>query len=319
MQVARQEAEERLQEAETAVLSHQASMLQLQQQSRAAVSTQPMAHNTDDSSTSEHEAALHNSRGSAEPSSRPEEGLPEGTAAEFLPSGTTLQLTNPLFSQQDLQNPMQMPDAAVDPNPSVAGDQQNNASQSGELAQAGNPSMAGVAEGSSTQTVLQLQQQVQGLRSELDTQASQLQTTEAGKEFVQRLLNAVTAEHNDLRNQLDRKQALKRSASELNYRPSFLTGSASAKASVAEHSPQGLLGLQPMSSQIPAMWLTTPSVRRSLLTEYGPAVKPYARDGQALEGAESLLGSQAADSDLHPSREGDSRLSEQLCLSGKSM
>ena len=317
MQVARQEAEERLQEAETAVLSHQASMLQLQQQSRAAVSTQPMAHGTDDSSTSEHEAALHNSRGSAEPSSRPEEGLPEGTAAELLPSGTTLQLTNPLFSQQDLQNPTQMPDASVDP--SMAGDQQNSASQSGELAQAGNPSMAGVAEGSSTQTVLQLQQQVQGLRSELDTQASQLQTSEAGKEFVQRLLNAATAEHNDLRNELDRKQALKRSASELNHRPSFLTGSASAKACMAEHSPQGLLGLQPMSSQIPAMWLTTPSVRRSLLTEYGPAVKPYARDGQALEGAESLLGSQAADSDLHPSREGDSRLSGQLSLSGKSM
>ena len=322
MQVARQQAEERLQEAETAVLSHQLTMSQLQQQSQAAVSTQPRAQ---DSGPSETEAESQNcTHGSAESSSKPEEIWQEETATELLPNGTTLQLTNPLFSQQGtevLQNPVQMPDAAESPSPSMAGSansQQNCASQSVNFDHARNSSMAGLAEGSSATSVQQLQQQVQGLRSELDSQALQLQTSEAGKEYIQRLLNVVTAEHSDLKNLLEGKQVLKQTASNLKQNSSFLTGSAGAKVDMAEPVPQGLLGLQPATSQIPAMWLTTPGVRRSLLTEYGPAGKPYGGDGPTLEGAESIMGPRAAELYWHASREADSTLSE-VSLSGQSV
>lgn len=320
LQVARQEAEEQLQRAETAVLSHQITMSQLQQQSQAAVSDQPRAQN------SETEAEMQQCvLDSAESSSRPEQAWQEESPAEVLPGGTTLQLSNPLFSEQDteiLLNPRQMLDAAVCPSMAELADEQHNeASQSVSIDHARNPSMARLAERSSAISVQQLQQQVQGLRSELDTQASQLQTSEAAKEYMQRLLTAVTAEHNDLRFRLEGKQVLDRTASDLKQNPSFLTGSAHAKVDMAEPEPQGMLGLQPAISQIPAMWLTTPSVRQSLLTEYGPAEKPcgqagkpYGRDGPALEGAESIMGPHASEL---LSREVDSRLSE-VSLSGQS-
>ena len=294
-------------------------MLQLQQQSQAAGSSQPTAQ---DPRPFETQAELHNcTHDSAEASSKPEEDWAEETATELLPSDTTLQLTNPLFSQQGtevLQNPRQMPDAAVWPNPSMAESahaQQDSASQSVNFDHARNPRQK--AEGSSATSIQRLQQQVQGLRSELDTQASQLQTSEAGKDYIQRLLNAVTAEHNDLKNWLEGKQVQEQTASNLKQNPSLLQGSAGAKVDMAEPVPQGLLGLQPATSQIPAVWLTNPSVCRSLLAEYGPAGKPYERDGPTLEGAESIMGPRADESYLHASREADSRLSE-VSLSGES-
>ena len=317
MQIARQEAEERLQEAETAVLSHQVTMSQLQQ---AAVSTRPRAQEAKPPETAaELQKCTHDS---AKSCSRPEEGWQEETPTELLPSGTTLQLSNPLFREQDtevLLNPRQMPDVAVCPSMAeLADDQHNSASQSVNLGRARNPSMAGLAEGSSA-SVQELQQQVQGLRSQLDTQALQMQTTEAGKEHIQSLLDAVTAEHNNLKNRLEGKQLLEQTASSLKENPSFLTGSAGAKVDMAEPVAQGLLGLQPATSQIPAMWLTTPSVRRSLLTEYGPAGNAYGRDGPRLEGpvSISIMGAHAADSYWHQNRAADSRLSE-VSLSGES-
>ena len=42
------------------------------------------------------------------------------------------------------------------------------------------------------------------------------------------------------------------------------------------------------------MWVTTPSVRRSLMSEYGQS-QPYARPGQALEGAVSLVSPESAE------------------------
>ena len=297
-------------------------MSQLQQQSQAAVSTQLRAQ---DSGPSETEAESQNcTHDSAESSSMLGEVWQEETATELLPSGTTLQVTNPLFSQQGsevLQSPTQMPHAAVSPNPGMAGlgnAQHDSASQSVDLDHARNPSMAGLAEGSSAPSVLQLQQQVQGLRSELNTQASQLQTSEAGKEYMQRLLNIITAEHNDLKNRLEDKQVLEQTMSNLKQNPSFLTGSATAAMDMAESVPQDLVGLQPATSQIPAMWLTNPSVRRSLLPEYVPAGKPYGRDGPTLEGAESIMGPHAAESYGQSSREADSGFSE-VSLSGESV
>lgn len=201
-----------------------------------------------------------------------------------------------MFSQQDdglSQNPIELPEANVGPSPSMAVDQQGYASQSAEVDHLGTPSMAeGLAECSSALTVQQLQRQLQELRSALNTQASQLQVSEAGREYIHRLLNAVTAEPNHLLTQLDSQNMLK-SASDLKHDG---PGSASAKVSVAQPVPEGLLGLQPATSQISAMWLTDPSVRRSLLPKYGLEGKPYARDGPALEGAESIMGPCVADS-----------------------
>lgn len=320
MQVARQEAEERLQEAETAVLSHQATMMQLQQQSRPSVANQLTAQALSDPSLSDTQGALQlGAHDSAEPGSKFEEGLPEENAAEVLPSGTTLQLTNPLFSQQDteaVQNPRQIPVPILSPSLVESADDQQISD--GGLVNLDHARNSNTAEDSSDFSIQQLQQQVQGLRSELSTQASQLQTSEAGKEYIQRLLNAVTAEHSMLRNQLDSKQELEQSALDLKQDTTCLTGSASAKGDMAEHVPQGLLGLQSGTSQIPAMWLTTPSVRRSLLTEYGPEGKPYGCDGPTLEGADSIMGLYAADSYLQQSREADSKLGE-LPSSGESV
>lgn len=320
MQVARQEAEERLQEAEAAALSHQASLLQLQHQSEAALAPQLRATASDDSSSREPEAALHRcTRDSAESSSSLEQ-----TAAEVLPSGMTLHLTNPMFSQQDdglSQNPKQMPEASVGLSLNMAepaDDQQICTSQSAKVKHLRNPSMAeGLAESSSALTVQQLQRQLQELHSALNTQASQLQASEAGREYIHRLLNAVTAEPNQL-TQLDSQNMLKQSASDPKHGRPFSTGSAIAKVSVAEPVPEGLLGLQPATSQISAMWLTDPSVRRSLLPEYGLEGKPYARDGPTLEGAESIMGPHVADSSMHPGREVDSLRSE-ASTSGKSV
>ena len=42
------------------------------------------------------------------------------------------------------------------------------------------------------------------------------------------------------------------------------------------------------------MWVTTPSVRRSLMPEYGQS-QPYMRPNQALEGAVSLMSPESAE------------------------
>ena len=111
---------------------------------------------------------------------------------------------------------------------------------------------------------------------------------------------------------------LQQSSSELKHESSFVTGSASAKVSTADDGPEGLPGLQPATSHISAMWLTDPSVRRSLLPEYGLEDKPYARDGEALQGAESIMGPYVADSPTNSGKAADSLLSE-ASTSGESV
>ena len=215
-----------------------------------------------------------------------------------------MQVTNPLFSQQveqaDARASAQgserlMADAAKH----GVGSELNGAHQ------AENPRLVDLADGNPAQdqSIQQLQQQLLGLRSQLTTQAYELQTSEAGKEYIQRLLNAVTAENKDLRSQLDRKQMLKRSTSELKHTSS----SSFAKGSVAEPMQQGLLELQPATSRIPAMWLTSSSVRRSLLPEYGTAGIPYKRDDPTLQGAQSLSAPPAQDSQMLLEGQAESR------------
>lgn len=313
MQVARQEAEERLQEAEAAALSHQTSFLQLQQQSQATLAPQLKATGSDDSYTHESETELgRRTHDAAESSSTSEQ-----TPAELLPTGITLQLTNPIFSHQGdgvLQNPMQVPEADEDLSPSMAeptDDQQRFVSHSAKGNHIRNPGMAeGLTESDSALTILQLQQQLQELRSALDTQASQLQNSDAEREYIRRLLNAVTVEPNSLSHQLDSQHMLKQASPDPKHESLFLSGSAGSKVRVAEAVPEGLVGLQPATSHISATWLTDPSVRRNLLPEYGLEVKPYARDGPALEGAESIMGPHVAESSMHVGKEADSLLSE---------
>ena len=148
-----------------------------------------------------------------------------------------------------------------------------------------------------TEQQQQQQEQVEALHSQLRAKASELQTAEAATEYVQRLLNAVTAENRDLRKQLDQKRILKRSVSEL-QRSSSSLASAKAQGLLAEHVVKGAaLGLQPGRSEISALWASSPHVRRSLLPEYGSS-EPYMRPDQTLEGAESLMGPPGLDSTL---------------------
>ena len=225
--------------------------------------------------------------------------------AELMPQGTALQV-NPLFRQQDIASPAHSAsatDSVLMASPVMAESlhsvQTSNASQSQQADdnQGPNPSLADLAElPHSPRPTLeqQLQQQVGALHSQLKTQSSELQTSEAATEYVQRLLNAVSAENRDLRKQLDKKQILKRSASELQHASACLAGSAKAKGALAEPSARVSAGLQPATSQIAAMWVTTPNVRRSLMPEYGQS-EPYMGPGQALEGAVSLVSRESAE------------------------
>ena len=264
--------------------------------------------------------------------SRVEPDATEGSSpaqepAEVMPHGTTLQCTNPLFSQQEgtgSEPPIKMPvtvheseDAdmarqvmpaqAANPSQSAASEANDegsdpSAAELADSAQTSDPSAAVLADSAQTSassacTEQQQQEQVDALHSQLRAKASELQTAEAATEYVQRLLNAVSAENRDLRKQLDQKRILKHSISEL-QRSSSSLASAKAQGLSAEHVIKGAaLGLQPGRSQISAMWASSPNVRRSLLLEYGSS-EPYMRPDQTLEGAESLIGPSGLDSTL---------------------
>lgn len=249
---------------------------------------------------------------------------PAQKPAEVMPQGTTLQCINPLFSQQEgsgSEASNQMPVAvhesedadmahqvvpakAVNPSQSAASEATDEGSdpRAADSAQTSDPSAAELADppqnsASSAYTEQQQQEQVEALHSQLRAKASELQTAEAATEYVQRLLNAVSAENHDLRKQLDQKRILKQSVSEL-QRSSSSLASAKAQDLLAEHVIKGAaLGLQPGTSQISALWASSPNVRRSLLPEYGSS-EPYMRPDQTLEGAESLMGPPGLDSTL---------------------
>jgi len=268
------------------------------------------------------------------------EGLsPAQEPAEVMPHGTTLQCTNPLFSQQEgtgsqasIQMPVTvhgsddtdmahqvMPAQAASPSESAASEASGEgsdpiAAKLADSAQTSDPSVADSAQISASsacteQQQQQQQEQVDALQSQLRGKASELQTAEAATEYVQRLLNAVSAENRDLRKQLDQKRILKRSVSEL-QRSSSSLASAKPQGLSAEHVIKGVaLGLQPGRSEISAMWANSPNVRRSLLPEYGSS-EPYMRPDKTLEGAESLMGPPGLDSTLSESHSnGNSGLS----------
>ena len=308
MQAARHEAEEQLQEAEAAVLTHQASILHLQQQSHADALHLAQPHDSAEHRAHKLETQIKEfSPSMTEAGSRSQQQLQQESAAELLPNGTTLQVTNPLFCQHE--GPVAQTPGL---NPSLtnsAGPPQHIVDC--QLDQAEYHTLAEPADSNPVPdlSLEQLQQQVQELHSELSTQASELQTAEAGKEYIQRLLNAVTAENKDLRSQLDRKQVLKRSASELKHSSPSQT-LARAKAGLAEPLPEGLLGLRPVTSRIPAMWMTNSSVRRSLLPEYGLTGKPFVMGDMALQGAESLLNTSASEAEKDARREAESMPNE---------
>ena len=259
----------------------------------------------------------------------PAEGLSTAQeSGEVMPHGTTLQCTNPLFSQQEgtgseasIQMPVTthesedadmahqvMPAQAANHSQSAASETNGKGSDPdaaalADSAQTSDPSAAELADPAQTSASgayteqQQEQQQVDALHSQLRAKASGLQTAEAATEYVQRLLNAVTAENRDVRKQLDQKQIVKRSVSEL-QRSSSSLASAKAQSLSAEHVMKGAaLGLQPGRSEISAMWASSPHVRRSLLREYGSS-EPYMRPDQTLEGAESLMGPPGLDSTL---------------------
>ena len=336
-QAARQLAEEQLQAVEVAAISQQESVSSMHEShhSDSALLYQEsdefksVTQLRDDLSAEA--PAVELSQSVAE--SKMEPAVTEGSSpaqkpAEVMPHGTTLQCTNPLSSQQEgtgseasIQMPVTvhesedadmacqvMPAQAVNPNQSAASEASGkgsdpSAAELADSAQTSYPSAAELADparnsASTACTELQQQQkQVDALHSQLRTKASELQTAEAATEYVQRLLNAVTAENRDLRKQLDQKRILKRSVSELQHSSSSLA-SAKAQGLSAEHLIKGAaLGLQPGSSQISAIWASSPNVRRSLLPEYG-STEPYMRPDQTLEGAESLMGPPGLDSTL---------------------
>ena len=242
---------------------------------------------------------------------------PQANTAKLLPDGTTVQVTNPLFSEERRvsQAAKQVPAQGSDPIMAELADgvKHGVSSQLSGANQPENPRLVDSVDGNSAQdqSIQQLQQQIQGLHSQLTTQGSELQISEAGKEYIQRLLNAVTAENKDLRGQLNRKQLLKRSASELKHTSS----SSFAKGSMAEPMQQGLLGLQLATSRIPAVWLTSSSVRRSLLPEYGATGMPYTGDDPTLQGAQSLSAPPVQELQMPLEGEGDSGLSDSSYLS----
>jgi len=240
---------------------------------------------------------------------------PAQEPAEVMPRGTIFQGTNSLFSQQEgtgsealIQMPVTVhelegadmahqgvPPQAANPSQSAASETNGEGSDpsAAELADSAQTS----ASSAYTEQQQQRREQVDALHSQLRAKASELLTAEAATEYVQRLLNAVSAENCDLRKQLDQKRILKRSVSEL-QRSSSSLASAKAQGLSAEHVIKGVaLGLHPGRSQISAMWASSPNVRRSLLPEYGSG-EPYVRPDQTLEGAESLIGPPGLDSTL---------------------
>ena len=296
IQAARQTAEERLQAVESAMVSDQASL--------------HMPH-----SLLSHSTQLGLAQLTERPQPGSESGMPEldyckagsgfglmqGLSAQegsdgVMADGTTMQVTNPLFSQQEAvqtHSPDRRLDAGMaEPANPAQCDNRSQSQPAGSTNQDLTPSMAELADPDqhlSPGCEQNPQQQIDSLHSQLSAQASKLQTSEAATEYIQRLLNAVSTENHEFRKQLDRKQILKRSASELYDSSSSPAGSAKAKGVMAEPVIKGTLGLQPVTSQIAALWASTPSVRRSLLPEYG-MLKPYGTPGQALIGAESLVG-----------------------------
>lgn len=316
LQAARQTAEERLQAAE-ATMSYQAfwpHMPELQL-------TEPASENQPGQLVSAHSlrdaepAGRQNpelSRCASASSLKPTADSAQDVSAEqeiqeVLPLGTTQKVTNPLFTQQDcaesspqvpgphqgLTNPSMAQGSAHSIHPGQSQASENcdegidpNVAEQAVAAQALSPS---------TSAEQQLQQQIQSLNLQLSTKASELQTSEAATEYVQRLLNAVSGENRDLRKQLDHKQRLLHSASEVQHSSSFLAASAKSHGEMAEHVTKGLAsGLQAGTSQIAALWAISPTVRRSLLSEYGTE-EPYVGPSRTLEGAESLLDPPALD------------------------
>lgn len=324
-----------MQAVEAAAISHQESLSTMHESSHshsallyqeASQSEEAVTPLKDDLSAEA--LAVELSHSLAEPKLEPDvtkESSPAQESAEVTPQGTTLQCLNPLFSQQEgtgseaaNQMPVAvhvsedadmahqvMPAQAVNPSQSAASEANDegsdpSAAEMADAAPSADPSVAGLADSaqtsaSSAYAEQQQQEQVDALYSQLRAKASELQTAEAATEYVQRLLNAVSAENRDLRKQLDQKRILKRSVSEL-QRSSSSLASAKAQGLSAEHVIKGVaLGLQPGRSQISAMWASSPSVRRSLLPEYGSS-EPYMKPDRTLEGAESLMGPPGLDS-----------------------
>lgn len=315
LQAARQTAEERLQAAE-ATISHQAFLPHMPEvqlgkpasdnqsgQLRSAGSlrdAEPAGRLSPELSRCASVSSLKPTADSAEDVSAEQE------IQEVMPLGTTQKVTNPLFTQQDyVESSPQAPGSHqgfTDPSMAQGSAHSTHPGQSRDLEHCDegvDPSVAeqAVAAGTlspSTSTEQQLQQQIQSLNLQLSTNESELQTSEAATEYVQRLLNAVSGENRDLRKQLDHKQRL-HSASELQRSSSSLAASAKTHGVMAEHVTKGLAsGLQAGTSQIAALWATSPTVRRSLLSEYGTD-EPYVGPGRTLEGAESLLDPPASD------------------------
>lgn len=294
IQAARQTAEEQLQAVESAMVSNQASM--------------HLPHSVLSHSTQLGLAQLTERPQPGSESGMPEldyckagsgfglmQGAQEGSDG-VMADGTTMQVTNPLFSQQEAvqthSRDRRLDAGVAEPANPAQSDNPSQSQPAGSTNQDLTPSMAELADPAqhlSPDCEQNLQQQIDSLHSQLSAQASRLQTSEAAKEYVQRLLKAVSTENHEFRKQLDRKQILKRSASDLHDSSSSPAGSAKAKGVMAEPVIKGMLGLQPVTSQIAALWASTPSVRRSLLPEYG-MLKPFGTPGQTLIGAESLVG-----------------------------
>ena len=323
-----------MQAVETEAISHQESLSSMHEShhSDSALLYQDLDQFKSVTQLRDDLSALELSQNLAEGSS------PAQELADVMPHGTTLQCTNPLFSQQEgtgsqasIQMPTTvresedadmahqvMPAQAVNAKQSAASRANDegsdpSAAELGKCAQTSDPSAAELADSAQTtdpsaaeladpppnsassaytEQQQQQQEQVEALHSQLRAKASELQTAEAATEYVQRLLNAVTAENRDLRKQLDQKRILKRSVSELRR------SSSSLASATAEHVVKGAaLGLQPGRSEISALWASSPHVRRSLLPEYGSS-EPYMRPDQTLEGAESLMGPPGLDSTL---------------------
>ncbi|KAL0026858.1 hypothetical protein WJX77_006968 [Trebouxia sp. C0004] len=329
---ARQLAEERLQAVEAAAISHQESLLSMHSDSALLYQEvdqfKSVTQLRDDLSAEALAVELRQSLTESKLEPAVTQGsLPAQQPAEVMPHGSTLQRTNPLFSQQEgtgseallMQMPVTvhdsggadmthqvMPAQAANPCQSAASetsdeDSDPSAAELADSAQNSDPKAAELADpaqnSASSASTEQQQEQVDALHSQLRAKASELQTAEAATEYVQQLLNAVSAENRDLRKQLDQKRILKRSVSEL-QRSSSSLAFANIQGLSAEHVSKGVaLGLQPGRSQISAMWASSPSVRRSLLPEYGSS-EPYVRPEQALEGAESLMGLPGSDSML---------------------
>ena len=300
--------------------------------------TQPKAESTSEHWSAQcclpqHQASAHAAApevGFHQASARLLAGL-EDLEGGLMPHGTT-QVINPLFSQGEEEEGLESEQSAMQP--SLPKQTENDGvPDAAEEAQALMWSRATSScpneaqscpeeeeeEGADAPQALdhgQLQAQIQSLHSKLSAQASELQTAEAATEYVQRLLNAVTAENGDLRKKLEQRQPPLLVASELHHSRSSPTGGVKDFGHFAQPAMKGLqaLELQPATSQIAAMWASiSPSVRRSLLPEYGTG-EPYPSRG--LQGAESLLSPPASTSETL--QDGDSGLPESRLIARSS-